>query len=52
MTQVSVQDALRLAQQHRDAGRFRDAESIYRDIYRGSSGWSQRCRKPVATVSS
>ncbi len=32
MTQVSVQDALRLAQQHRDAGRFRDAESIYRDI--------------------
>jgi Flp pilus assembly protein TadD len=32
MPQVSVQDALRLAQQHRDAGRFRDAESIYREI--------------------
>jgi len=32
MPQVSVQDALRLAQRHRDAGRFRDAESIYREI--------------------
>jgi len=32
MTQVSVQDALRLAQKHRAAGRFRDVESIYRDI--------------------
>ncbi|HZO43876.1 MAG TPA: tetratricopeptide repeat protein [Methylomirabilota bacterium] len=32
MPQVSVPDALRLAQRHRDAGRFRDAESIYREI--------------------
>ncbi len=32
MPQVKVQDALRLAQRHRDAGRFRDAESIYREI--------------------
>jgi tetratricopeptide (TPR) repeat protein len=32
MPQVSVQSALRLAQQHRDAGRFRNAETIYREI--------------------
>src|SRR5262249_14913617 len=32
MPQVKVQDALRLAQQHRDAGRFRQAETIYREI--------------------
>jgi len=32
MPQVRVQDALRLAQQHRDAGRFREAETIYREI--------------------
>ena len=32
MPQVKVQDALRLAQQHRDAGRFREAETIYREI--------------------
>jgi len=30
MPQVRVQDALRLAQQHRDAGRFHEAETIYR----------------------
>jgi len=32
MPQVKVQDALRLAQRHRDAGRFRQAETIYREI--------------------
>src|SRR6202008_525295 len=32
MPQVKVQDALRLAQQHRDARRFREAETIYREI--------------------
>jgi len=32
MPQVKVQEALRLAQQHRDAGRFRQAETIYREI--------------------
>ena len=32
MPEVTVQDALRLAQEHRVAGRLREAESIYREI--------------------